>query len=97
MSTEVWLADFGREVRAARQAKGWSVRDLGAMVGLSRSAISNIEAGRYNTKGSTVAHLASVLGIELPPWYLGEGRRRQLSPSEIERLRRQLKEAHERR
>jgi transcriptional regulator with XRE-family HTH domain len=52
-----------RNLRRARQARGWSQADLAAQLGVSKSLISRIEQGRANITLATVEQLASALGV----------------------------------
>ena len=53
-----------RNLRRARQARGWSQADLAAELGVSKSLISRIEQGRANITLATVEGLAGALGID---------------------------------
>jgi len=55
------------QVRMARAALNWTVRDLAEATGLHRNTITNIEVGRYAGDATTLAAIESVLrraGIE---------------------------------
>src|SRR6266404_5608624 len=55
------------QVRMARAALNWTVRDLAEATGLHRNTISNIEVGRYAGDPSTLAAIEKVLrhaGVE---------------------------------
>jgi transcriptional regulator with XRE-family HTH domain len=55
------------QVRMARAALNWTVRDLAQATGLHRNTITNIEVGRYAGDPETLAILAKVLtraGVE---------------------------------
>jgi transcriptional regulator with XRE-family HTH domain len=55
------------QIRMARAALNWSVRDLATATGLHRNTISNIEVGRYLGNQDSLALIESVLrsaGIE---------------------------------
>jgi transcriptional regulator with XRE-family HTH domain len=55
------------QVRMARAALNWSVRDLAAATGLHRNTITNIEVGRYAGDAATLAVIRDVLsraGVE---------------------------------
>ena len=55
------------QVRMARAALNWSVRDLASAAGLHRNTISNIEVGRYVGNQDSLVVIESVLrsaGIE---------------------------------
>ena len=55
------------QVRMARAALNWTVRDLAAAAGLHRNTITNIEVGRYAGDLETLAAIESVLrqaGVE---------------------------------
>jgi transcriptional regulator with XRE-family HTH domain len=55
------------QVRMARAALNWTVRDLAQAAGLHRNTITNIETGRYAGDSATLATIATVLkraGVE---------------------------------
>jgi DNA-binding XRE family transcriptional regulator len=55
------------QVRMARAALNWTVRDLAAATGLHRNTITNIEVGRYAGDPATLTLLKDVLtraGVE---------------------------------
>lgn len=55
------------QVRMARAALSWTVRDLAAATGLHRNTITNIEVGRYAGDPETLAVIERVLrraGVE---------------------------------
>ncbi|MBS0555979.1 MAG: helix-turn-helix transcriptional regulator [Proteobacteria bacterium] len=59
------MSTLAENVRALRLAKGLSQPQLARAVGVSRAAISTIEAGRRKSlRGETLIGLASVLGVE---------------------------------
>ena len=61
--------DIGSKIRAARIAKGMTQEDLGAVLGVQKSAIAKYEKGRIvNIKRSTLKKISDVLGI--PPFEL---------------------------
>ncbi|MBM0235934.1 helix-turn-helix transcriptional regulator [Micromonospora sp. ATA32] len=55
------LARFGQRVRALREAAGLRQADLAAKVGLARTSIANIEAGRQDTTVTVLLALADTL------------------------------------
>jgi transcriptional regulator with XRE-family HTH domain len=63
------LLNIGAKIRAARQAKGMTQEELGAILGVQKSAIAKYESGRVvNIKRSTLKKISDVLGI--PPFEL---------------------------
>ena len=61
------MAVTSAQVRMARAALNWTVRDLAVATGLHRNTITNIEVGRYAGDPKTLAAIAKVLmrsGIE---------------------------------
>lgn len=58
-------ADMGDRLRAARQARGLSLRGLAERLGISPSLISQVETGRARPSVSTLYSIASELGISL--------------------------------
>ena len=49
------------QVRMARAALNWTIRDLAEATGLHRNTISNIEVGRYGGDPETLALIKCVL------------------------------------
>lgn len=61
--------NIGEKIRAARQAKGMTQEELGAILGVQKSAIAKYESGRVvNIKRSTLKKISDILGI--PPFEL---------------------------
>lgn len=55
------------QVRMARAALNWTVRDLAEAAGLHRNTITNLETGRYSGDPETLAIIEQVLkkaGVE---------------------------------
>lgn len=52
------------QVRMARAALNWTVRDLAAATGLHRNTITNIEVGRYAGDPATLTLIRDVLSRE---------------------------------
>ena len=56
--------EIGQKIRNARVAKGLTQQELGAMVGVQKSAIAKYENGKVvNIKRSTLQKIASALSI----------------------------------
>lgn len=49
------------QVRMARAALNWTVRDLAEAAGVHRNTITNLETGRYAGDAATLATLETVL------------------------------------
>src|SRR4051794_13127781 len=56
---------FGRNLKRLREAKGMTATELAESIGLTRSSITNMEAGRQATTWTTLLILADVLGVSL--------------------------------
>lgn len=54
-------------MRAARMARGTSLRALARQVGMSASALSDFETGRSRPSDARLAVLSEALGVPLPP------------------------------
>ncbi|UVO28161.1 helix-turn-helix domain-containing protein [Bradyrhizobium arachidis] len=54
--------ELGRQIRAARKGK-LTQEGLGSLVGLSRTAITNIECGRQRLLVDQLVEIASALGV----------------------------------
>lgn len=57
------LPDFGKIIRDARTAKGWSQDELADRAGLSRPTIARAERGD-DISTATLAKIAPVLGLK---------------------------------
>ena len=53
------------QVRAARQARGWSQAQLAEVLGLDASGVSRLEAGRKRIGLAEAVRIASALGVNL--------------------------------
>ncbi|MFE6869231.1 ATP-binding protein [Kitasatospora sp. NPDC057692] len=58
------LGDFGTLLRQYRYATGWTQEELAERSGISAHAISVLESGRRRPRLSSVARLATALGLE---------------------------------
>ncbi|XAM00594.1 helix-turn-helix transcriptional regulator [Phycisphaeraceae bacterium D3-23] len=56
-------AEFGRQVRALREEKGWSQEHLAAVVGLDRSYVGGVERGERNISIENICKLAASLDV----------------------------------
>ena len=56
------LVAFGRRVRTAREARGWTQEDLAYETGLDRTYIGGIERGERNIALLSLNKLAKALG-----------------------------------
>lgn len=59
------LGSLTEPIRQARQAKGWSQRDLSARAHLTQAQISRIENGEVDVQVSTLIELARSLDLDL--------------------------------
>jgi transcriptional regulator with XRE-family HTH domain len=55
--------EIGGRVRRARKEHGWNQAKLGQAVGLNRSSIANLEAGRQRPPVHIMLFIAQALGI----------------------------------
>lgn len=61
--------NIGAKIKSARLAKGMTQEELGAMLGVQKSAIAKYESGRVvNIKRSVLKKISDILGI--PPFEL---------------------------
>lgn len=58
-------ADLGARVREARKRVGLTPKALASLVGLSRSSIANLEAGRQRVPIHIIWNLADALGVSI--------------------------------
>ncbi|MBC2667340.1 helix-turn-helix transcriptional regulator [Novosphingobium flavum] len=54
---------LGQNVRALREARGWSQEDYADRAGIHRTYVSDIERGRRNPTITVVEKLAAPLGM----------------------------------
>lgn len=64
-----WDQEFGKRLAAARMAAGLTQTQFGEQIGLSRSSIANMEAGRQRIPGCTLAVVTVLLRAD-PAWML---------------------------
>jgi len=57
------LPEFGKVIRDARDARGWSQDELGRRASLSRPTIARVERGD-DISTATLAKIAAVLGLK---------------------------------
>jgi transcriptional regulator with XRE-family HTH domain len=62
-STEQLYRKIGESVRFARKRAGFTQDDLAKQAGLTRTSITNIEAGNQQLRVHTLFSLATALGI----------------------------------
>lgn len=55
----------GRQIREAREAKGWTLRYLAKLTGIAFNHIGRIEQGKYNVTVDTLAVLADALDLDI--------------------------------
>jgi transcriptional regulator with XRE-family HTH domain len=60
----VELERFGRNVRAAREARGWTQEDLAYEASLASVQVSRIERGRREIRLSTFLKLVRALDLD---------------------------------
>ena len=58
-------AEVGERIRAAREAAGFSQRDLATRMGTSQAAVARLEAGGVGATLTTLQRVAVALGLEL--------------------------------
>lgn len=61
MQPEVDYIKIGQRIKAARQEKGYSQADLGALVGCSNNHMSHVEVGQTKVSLAMLLKLAFVL------------------------------------
>ena len=61
LQPEIDYVKIGQRIKAARQAKGYSQVDLGALIGCSNNHMSHVEVGQTKVSLSILLKLAYVL------------------------------------
>ena len=65
MSNGEYLKMMGKKIKAARQAKGLYLRDLGKMCNIHFGALSEIENGKRNSYLLTLKNIADKLEVDV--------------------------------
>ena len=65
MRTHPYLVEMGGKIKAARNAKKLTVRELGELCKLDYSCLSRIENGQYSSRVLTLKIIADVLGKDV--------------------------------
>lgn len=65
MQPEIDYVKIGQRIRAARQEKGYSQADLGALVGCSNNHMSHVEVGQTKVSLAMLLKLAFVLVMRI--------------------------------
>jgi len=75
---EAASVDVASSLRELREARGISMRTLGAKSGLSANALSMIERGKTSPSVSTLYKLADALGVSITAFFGAETERKQV-------------------
>mgnify|MGYP003523598875 CR=1 FL=1 len=65
MGNGEYLKAMGERIRAARQAKGYTLRQFGKMCSLDFGTLSRIENGQFNSYLLTIKNIADVLKMDV--------------------------------
>lgn len=83
-----------KRIKEARKAKELTLKQLGTLLGISESAVSNIERGRNKPSGSTLMLLCDNLGVNREWLETGKGDMFQPHPQDDQALVDQLVRAY---
>lgn len=78
---------LGERLRAARAAKGYTLRELAAEIGVSASLLSQVENGKSLASVTTLHALVTALGISLDQLFTSDGQPRVSTPSGSDSVR----------
>jgi transcriptional regulator with XRE-family HTH domain len=81
--------ELGERLRAIRQLRRLTLREVAGVAGVSESFVSQLERGRSNASVATLQRLAEAVGIEISDLFAGE---QQTGPRVLRRQERQLLE-----
>ncbi len=59
------LIRLGKNLRKAREAKGWSQEEMAHRAGVHRTYVGSVERGEYNATILTIRTFSKALGISL--------------------------------
>ena len=80
-SVDQLYIEIGLKIRSARSDRDWKQEDLAKAVGLTRSSVANIEAGRQKTLVHSLIRIAESLGVTVEALLPDADRLRQLADS----------------
>lgn len=59
------LVQIGKNLRKAREARGWSQEELAFKAGVHRTYVGGVERGEYNVTVLTLLRFTRTLGLSL--------------------------------
>ena len=65
MTNGIYLKEMGKKIKAAREAKGLYLRDLGKMCNIHYGAICEIELGKRDSHILTLKTIADALKMDV--------------------------------
>lgn len=78
LSREATSVDVGNRLRELRETRGFSMRTLATLSGLSANALSMIERGKTSPSVSTLYRLADALGVPVTDFFSAETTRKRV-------------------
>jgi transcriptional regulator with XRE-family HTH domain len=69
MNNEEFLKSMGSRIRAARNAKGMSLRQLAPLCGVQHTHIMRIERGLKQSRITTLKSIADVLEVDVKDFF----------------------------
>ncbi len=57
--------ELGKNLKGLREARGWTMEQLGAMIGMDKGAVSRVEAGKWNFGINTLVLFCKALNMDL--------------------------------
>ena len=76
-------------IRELRKAHGWTMKQLGAMIGVAESTVSLYETGKREPDNETIMKLADLMGVSLD--YLMGREEQETDKDDVWELREQLR------
>ena len=59
------LLKLGKNLRKARESRGWSQEEMAARCGVHRTYVGSVERGEYNVTVLTLKKMTKTLGISI--------------------------------
>ncbi len=59
------LLKLGKNLRKARESRGWSQEEMAARCGVHRTYVGSVERGEYNVTVLTLKKMTKTLGISV--------------------------------
>ena len=64
-------AKIGQHLKDLREERGWSLRELGLVVGMNKTSLGEIELGKRNPTVNSLERIAAGYGLTVKEFFAG--------------------------